>query len=181
VKNHISFLAPCILVVSTLASGALAQTISYVDPFWAPNVITGLPPALYPAGYYFPGFGAYYGRLAYSPGYSYLCRSYAPYPGIFGWRYGHVYSGACHFPYGGQEYSVFGFDYLTGARAYSWHARGALEGATHEAADGLVGVCRAEVNYGKVTGELRDGNCHVAFEGLEIIRSDFDVLTRDEP
>lgn len=174
------------------APRAHAQMITYGDPFWTPNVITGLPPALYPAGWYLPGFGAHYGIVALSPGYSYLCRTYSPFPVASGWFYGHVYAGTCYFPWSGAEYSVRGFEILGGARNYSWYPRSSREAsnASHveavassngaqESDQGLSSVCRAEVNYGKITGQLRDGNCHVAFEGVEIIRSEYEVLRRD--
>ncbi len=185
-------LAGIAAVAFLAAPKARAQFINHSDPFWTPNVITGLPPALFPAGWHLPGFGAYYGLVALSPGRSYLCRTNSPYSSTSGWSYGHVYADHCYFAWGGVEHSATGFEMLAGAKSYSWHTRDSYEAFAHsaptttedaqmaeEADHGISRVCRAEVNQGNITGQLREGNCHIAFEGLEIIRPEYEVLRRE--
>lgn len=166
--------------------------ISYVDPYWAPHPVTGLPPALFPAGWYGVGFGGAYGHVAPVPGVSYACRTHSPYAGVGGWHYGHVYGGMCYFPWLGAELGATRYDTLAGGAGWGWApARpGAWDtlggnGPAGDAAERNQGkapdldrVCRAEVNGALLTGAQRDGNCHVAFGGVEVIRGEYEVLAR---
>lgn len=179
--NALLLLAATTAVAGTLAPSG-ADAFPYRDPWWTPNVVTVLPPALYPAGWYGAGFGAYYGAPAVGPGVLSLCRVGAGFPGAPPYLYGHVYGGVCHYPWGGHEHSTRGFDYLAGGFAYGWIRTDsdAWSRSAREDASGLSEVCRAAVNHGAVTGRVVDGNCHVAFEGVEIIRSEFEILKRAE-
>jgi hypothetical protein len=183
-KPHMTLAFSSAAVVATVASVAPsdASAFPYQDPWWTPNVVTGLPPVLYPAGWYGAGFGAFYGAPAVRPGIIYLCRASGFYGSPWMLHFGHVYGGACHYPWAGRGYSTGAFDYLAGGFAFGWYRSGYHEWSApaQEDALGLSQVCRAEVNAGAVTGQIVDGNCHVAFEGVEVIRSDYEILKRAE-
>jgi hypothetical protein len=169
-----------VVVISSLALGFSSTSFANgsLSPWWQPNVITGLPPAIYPSlfvsGFYAPGFGSIYGFPTYLYRPSYLCRSsgYSSH-----WQYGHVYNGTCYVGFNGIEENTHSFSYLAGGSHLYWGRSWSMFASSGTRR--FEQVCRAEVGGSVVTGTLEDQNCVVAFEGAQVISPEFEVLLED--
>lgn len=170
-----------------------AQAYSWVDyngsgydwSYRPSNAFSG--GSFYPGSYYhnsYNGYGGYNNYYTSQP--TYVCRYNSLLGTIIGW----VFGGRCHYGYSGREHTSNSFGWLTGVNRYSWSRphTGYYGGynpwafptnsdtsASTEAV--TTTVCRAEVNGASMVGHVVDTNCHIGFQGLEFVESDFEVLS----
>lgn len=87
---------------------------------------------------------------------------------------GTLLAGACHVPYRGREYVLTDFQVLAGD--VSWGRHGAAGILAGEIDGRPLQVCRAAHRNGVYFGKLDGPNCTIAYDGRELLLTQFDVL-----
>jgi hypothetical protein len=97
---------------------------------------------------------------------------------------GKVVGGHCNFGWMGRELAARQYEVAVAAPgSHGWTAPGAAASPVvggQEAGRPLL-VCRAEhktfASHGRHSGRVVDGNCHIGYDGREIVHADYEVLS----
>ena len=165
------------IVRALVGAGAILASVMFSSAASAVWVRSSYFPSFSHHSYFVPVGSYYYGGLYR---HSYLCRSSYLGGFHFGWTIGN----GCHFGYFGNYFFRPSFHIYHGLHHFYWTVPefgGLYSYVNRDLPDGLGTVCRSSLNGNVITGHIEGTNCHIAYDGIEVILPEFEVLESLEP